>query len=123
MNKKDFLRKERRKQRTRYAVSVARKNSAEKRLRLSVFRSSMHIYAQVIDDVARTTYVAASSLEKDIRSFQGNPKEVAEKVGQLLAKRAVEQGHTLMIADTGPCKYHGRVAALVEAVRAGGVNI
>ncbi len=123
MNKKDFLRRVRRKNRARYAVAVARKASAEKRLRLSIFRSSQHIYAQVIDDEARTTCVSASSLEKEFKGVKGEPKEIAAKVGKLLGERAVAGGHKFMIADKGPYRYHGRVAALVDAVREAGINV
>lgn len=91
------------------------------RPRLNVFRSLNHIYAQIIDDVAGATLVAASSAEKDFGAPGGN-KEAARKVGQLIAKRAAEKGITEVVFDRGGYLYHGRVKELAEGAREGGLK-
>ena len=91
------------------------------RPRLSVFRSSNHIYAQVIDDVAGVTLVAANSTEKDFGMAGGN-KAAAKKVGELVAKRALEKGISEVVFDRGGYVYHGRVAELAEGAREGGLK-
>lgn len=94
------------------------------RPRLCVFRSSNNIYAQIIDDTNRVTLVAASSLEEAVKSavnHTGN-KEAAKKVGELVAKKAVEKGITEVVFDRGGYVYHGRVAALAEGAREGGLE-
>jgi large subunit ribosomal protein L18 len=93
------------------------------RPRLCVFRSLNHIYAQVIDDQGGHTLVAASDLEADIRQ-QANGKrkaEVASLVGQRLAERALEKGIGTAVFDRGGYKFHGRVKALADAARQGGI--
>ena len=94
------------------------------RLRLSVFRSGKNISAQVIDDRDGKTVAAASSLEKDLRSSlkSGGNKEAAAKVGQLLAERAVANGVKEVVFDRGSYVYHGRVKALADAAREGGLS-
>jgi large subunit ribosomal protein L18 len=94
------------------------------RPRLAVFRSLNHIYAQIIDDTAGHTLVAASDQEKDVRSaLDGKKKtEVATMVGLAMAKKAKEKGIQAVVFDRGGFRYHGRVKALAEAVRKGGVN-
>ncbi len=94
------------------------------RPRLAVFRSLNHIYAQIIDDTAGRTLAAASDLEKDVRAaLDGKKKaEVATLVGQSVAKKAKEAGIRAVVFDRGGFRYHGRVKALAEAVRKGGVN-
>jgi large subunit ribosomal protein L18 len=94
------------------------------RARLSVFRSSKHIYAQVIDDADGQTVVSASSLEKDMR---GNLKtganiEAAKAVGKRLAERAAAKGIKEVVFDRGGYLYHGRVKALADAAREGGLD-
>ena len=94
------------------------------RARLSVFRSSKHIYAQVIDDADSQTVVSASSLEKDMR---GNLKtganvEAAKAVGKRLAERAAAKGIKEVVFDRGGYLYHGRVKALADAAREGGLD-
>lgn len=89
------------------------------RPRLSVYRSLNNIYAQVIDDVAGKTLVAASSL--DIEGLGGN-KEAAKQVGELVAKRALEQGIKAVVFDRGGNIYHGRVQALADGAREGGLE-
>lgn len=94
------------------------------RLRLSVFRSNAHIYAQLVDDENRCTKVAASSLEKDLRTAlkSGGNKDAAAKVGALLAQRAVKAGIKKVVFDRGAYVYHGRIQALAEAARENGLE-
>ena len=94
------------------------------RPRLSVFRSSKHIYAQVIDDAKGETVTSASSLEKDMRgSFKTGANIAAAKaVGKLLAERAVAKGVKQVVFDRGGYLYHGRVKALADAAREGGLS-
>jgi len=98
--------------------------AAHGRKRLSVFRSSKHIYAQVIDDDGGKTLVAASSIEKETRDGlkTGANVEAAKAVGKLIAQRAQEKGIKDVIFDRGSYLYHGRVKALAEAAREGGLN-
>ncbi len=91
------------------------------RPRLSVYRSLNHIYAQVIDDVKGVTLVSASSVEKDFGMTGGN-KEAAKKVGELVAKRALEKGIENVVFDRGGYIYHGRVQELAEGAREGGLK-
>jgi ribosomal protein L18 len=94
------------------------------RPRLSVFRSSKNIYAQIIDDVNRVTLVAASSLDEAVKSavsYTGN-KEAAKKVGELVAKKAAEKGITEVVFDRGGYIYHGRVLELAEGAREAGLK-
>ncbi len=91
------------------------------RPRLSVYRSSKNISAQIIDDVAGTTLVAASTVEKDFAGNGGN-KEAAKKIGELIAKRAIEKGITEVVFDRGGYVYHGRVQELAEGAREGGLK-
>jgi large subunit ribosomal protein L18 len=95
-----------------------------KRARLSVFRSSKHIYAQVIDDADGRTVVSASSLEKDMRGGlkTGANIEAAKAVGKRLAERAAEKGIKQVVFDRGGYLYHGRVKALADAAREGGLD-
>jgi large subunit ribosomal protein L18 len=98
--------------------------AARGRARLSVFRSSKHIYAQVIDDVKGTTVAAASSLEKTLRegAKTGANIAAAKAVGKLIAERAKEKGIKDVVFDRGGYLYHGRVKALADAAREGGLN-
>jgi large subunit ribosomal protein L18 len=100
------------------------RSAAHDRARLSVFRSSKHIYAQVIDDTKGTTLAAASSLEKDMRGSlkTGADMAAAKAVGKLVAERAVAKGIKDVVFDRGGYLYHGRVKALAEAAREGGLN-
>ena len=90
------------------------------RPRLSVFRSGKHIYAQIIDDTAGRTLVAASTLETELAG--GSNRDAAEKVGKLLADRAKAAGINEVAFDRGHFLYHGRVKALADGARAGGLN-
>jgi large subunit ribosomal protein L18 len=92
------------------------------RPRVAVFRSNRHIYAQIIDDVAGATLVAASSLETDARTGGGAKKDVAKRVGELLGRRAVERGVTVAVLDRGGRLYHGRVAQLADGARESGLK-
>ena len=97
---------------------------ANGRPRLSVFRSAKNIYAQVIDDAAGRTVASASSRDREIRSglgFGGN-RQAAEAIGRALAERARAAGVTKVCFDRGEFRYHGRVAALADAARAGGLE-
>ncbi len=89
--------------------------------RLDVYRSLNHIYAQIIDDVKGATLVAASSVEKDFGMYGGN-KEAARKVGEIIAKRALEKGISEVVFDRGGYVYHGRVQELAEGAREGGLK-
>ena len=91
------------------------------RPRLNVFRSEKNIYAQIIDDVAGNTLVAASSLDKEITGNGGN-KEAARAVGKLVAERAKAKGINAVVFDRGGYLYHGRVAELAEGAREGGLE-
>jgi len=110
----------RRRQRVRRAVKAV----ANGRARLSVFRSSMHIYAQVIDDVQGRTLAAASSLDKDLRSGlkTGADVEAARAVGKLVAERAKAAGVARVVFDRGGYLFHGRVKALADSAREGGLE-
>ena len=94
------------------------------RPRLCVFRSSNNIYAQIIDDTNRVTVVSASSLDAEIKGAvnHGGNKEAARKVGELVAKRAVEKGITEVVFDRGGYLYHGRVQELAEGAREAGLK-
>ncbi|HEY7457578.1 MAG TPA: 50S ribosomal protein L18 [Xanthobacteraceae bacterium] len=105
-------------------VRRALKRTAYGRPRLSVFRSSKHIYAQVIDDAKGATLVAASSIEKEVRGGgkTGANIEAAKAVGKRLAERAKEKGVKRVVFDRGSYLYHGRVKALADAAREGGLE-
>ncbi|MBR6633225.1 MAG: 50S ribosomal protein L18 [Clostridia bacterium] len=91
------------------------------RPRLDVFRSNTNIYAQIIDDENGVTLLSASTLEKEFEGYGGN-KEAAKAVGTMIAKRALERGITEVVFDRGGYVYHGRVQALAEAAREGGLK-
>ena len=97
-------------------------NGTNDRPRLSVFRSNTDIYAQLIDDLAGHTITAASSREKGITEKKANKTEKAKMVGQLIAERAKEAGIDTVTFDRGGYLYHGRVKALAEAAREGGLK-
>ena len=110
-------------QRRRERLRFQLRRMAGGRPRLSVFRSSQHIYAQVIDDAAGRTLAAASSLDRDLRAAlkTGADKDAASAVGKLVAERALAAGVTTVVFDRGAYLYHGRVKALAEAAREGGL--
>ncbi|MCP8938996.1 50S ribosomal protein L18 [Alsobacter sp. SYSU M60028] len=100
------------------------RKAANGRPRLSVFRSSKQIYAQVIDDARGVTLVSASTVEKDLRTSlkTGADVEAAKLVGKLVAERAKQAGVTQVVFDRGGYMYHGRVKALADAAREGGLD-
>ena len=107
----------RRTNRIRYKLKL--KNN----LRLSLFRSNNHIYAQLIDDEKKITIISASSAEKKIRDIKTSPKEIAFKVGELMGDRISEKKINQKISfDRGPYLYHGRVEELAKGVRSKGVK-
>ena len=110
--------------RRKQSVRLSLRRTANGRPRLSVFRSSKHIYAQVIDDRKGATVAAASSLEKDVRGTLKTGADIgaAKAVGKLVAERAVKNGVTEVIFDRGGYLYHGRVKALADAAREGGLS-
>ncbi len=108
--------------RRKATVRRAIKDAATGRARLTVFRSSKHIYAQVIDDLKGATVAAASSLEKDMRAKTGANIDAAKAVGKLVAQRAVEKGVKDVVFDRGGYLYHGRIKALADAAREGGLK-
>ncbi len=110
----------RRRARLRYQLKL----KSGGRPRLSVFRSGRHIYAQVIDDAQGRTVAAASTLEKTMREGMktGADKDAATAVGKLVAERALAAGISKVVFDRGPYLYHGRVKALAEAAREGGLS-
>lgn len=111
---------ERRKRRTR--ASLAKKSGG--RVRLSVFRSSKHIYVQLIDDAQGKTLASASTLEADLKGNLKTGADVAAAtaVGKLIAERALKAGITEVVFDRGGYIYHGRVKALADAAREGGLS-
>lgn len=109
---------EKRRQRVRTAIA----RNARGRLRLSIHRSSQHMYAQVIDDAKGATLVAASTLDADLRKETGATTAAAARVGQLLAERAKQAGVTQVVFDRGGFIYHGRVKALADAAREAGLE-
>ena len=90
--------------------------------RLCVYRSLNHIYAQVIDDLASVTLVAAGSSEKDFPTQRGQNKQAATELGKIVAARSQEKGIEQVVFDRNGFKYHGRVRALAEAAREGGLK-
>ena len=92
------------------------------RPRLAVFRSLNHIYAQVIDDVSGKTLAAASTTEKDLKGTTGGNIQAAQKVGKIVAERAIAAGVSNVVFDRGGYLYHGRVKALLDATREAGLN-
>lgn len=92
------------------------------RPRLDVFRSSKHIYAQIIDDEAGVTLVAASTMDKDFEGFGGNV-EAATVIGKKIAEKALAKGISEVVFDRGGFVYHGRVKALAEGAREGGLKL
>ena len=109
---------DKRKTRTRFRL----KTNAGGRPRLSVFRSGKHIYAQVIDDRAAATLVSASSNEKEGKSAKSYNLEAATTVGKKIAERALAKGVKQVVFDRGGYIYHGRVKALADAAREGGLE-
>ena len=116
LNNKELF--ERRKRRTRHRLRKAERIKP----RLSVFRSSKHIYAQIIDDLEKKTLVSASSIEKEVKSKKAKKMEKSNLIGEILAKRASEKKINKVYFDRGGYKYHGRIKALAESLRKNGLN-
>ena len=113
----------RRTSRTRRHLRVRKKVwGSTARPRLVVFRSTRHIYVQVVDDVAARTIVSASTLDEGVRGTDGDKKALAAAVGKLLAERAKAAGIDKVVFDRGGYRYHGRIAALADAAREGGLD-
>jgi large subunit ribosomal protein L18 len=109
--------------RTRRHLRVRKKVAGSpERPRLVVTRSTRHIVAQVVDDLAGKTLASASSMDADIRAADGNKTAKAGQVGELLARRAAEAGISSVVFDRGGNRYHGRVAALADAARESGLT-
>jgi len=109
--------------RLRRQIRVRKKISGTaERPRLVVTKSSRHLFVQVIDDVAGKTLVSASTMEADLRTIEGDKTAKAKKVGELVAERAKGAGIESVVFDRAGNKYHGRVAALADAAREGGLS-
>ncbi|QED45960.1 50S ribosomal protein L18 [Cytobacillus dafuensis] len=100
----------------------AKLSGTETRPRLNVFRSNKHIYAQLVDDVKGVTLASASTLDKEINLESTGNVDAATKVGELVAKRAVEKGIKAVVFDRGGYLYHGRIRALADAARENGLE-
>lgn len=110
-----------RRQKIRYRIRKKLTGSAQKP-RLSVFRSNSEIYVQLIDDANGATLSAASSLDKDLKAQKGSRIEISKLVGQAIAKKASSLGITDCVFDRGGYLYHGRVKAVAEGAREGGLK-
>jgi large subunit ribosomal protein L18 len=108
--------------RRRQRVRTSLRKRAGERARLSIHRSGRHIYAQVIDDQASRTVASASTLEKDVRDTTGATIASAQDVGRRIAERAKAAGVTRVVFDRGGFLFHGRVKALADAAREGGLE-
>lgn len=106
----------------RQRVRTTLRSTGKGKLRLSIHRTSAHIYAQVIDDKNGMTVAAASTAEKDLRKTTGASVSAASQVGKLVAERAKAKGVSAVVFDRGGFLFHGRVKALAEAARAGGLE-
>ncbi|MGY3716658.1 50S ribosomal protein L18 [Sutcliffiella cohnii] len=106
----------------RHARVRSKLSGTATRPRLNVFRSNQHIYAQLIDDTNSVTIVSASTVDKELSLENGGNVEAAQKVGELVAKRAVEKGIKSVVFDRGGYLYHGRVKALADAAREAGLE-
>ena len=89
--------------------------------RMVVTRSSRHVFVQIVDDLAGRTLASASTMEKDLRDLDGDKTAKAKKVGELLAERAKAAGISSVVFDRGGSKYHGRIAAIADGAREGGL--
>ena len=93
------------------------------RPRLVVSRSSRHLFVQVVDDTVGKTVASASTMEADLRTFEGDKTAKAKKVGELVAARAKDAGVEAVVFDRGGYRYHGRIAALADGAREGGLQL
>ncbi|MDT9754739.1 50S ribosomal protein L18 [Heyndrickxia coagulans] len=106
----------------RHARVRAKLSGTAERPRLNIYRSNKHIYAQLIDDVNGVTLASASTLDKELSLESTGNVEAAQKVGELIAKRAVEKGIKEVVFDRGGYLYHGRIKALADAARENGLQ-
>lgn len=106
----------------RHARIRTKISGTSERPRLSVYRSNKHIYAQLIDDTKGVTLVSASTLDKELSLESTSNIEAAQKVGELIAKRAVEKGYKSVVFDRSGYLYHGRIQALADAARENGLE-
>jgi large subunit ribosomal protein L18 len=106
----------------RHARVRAKLSGTSARPRLNVFRSNKHIYAQLIDDMSGVTLTSASTLDKEFNLESTTNLEAAQKIGELVAKRAVEKGISSVVFDRGGYLYHGRIQALADAARENGLQ-
>ena len=106
----------------RHARVRSKLSGTAERPRLNVFRSNKHIYAQLIDDVNAVTIVSASTLDKELNVDGTSNVDAATKVGELVAKRAIEKGVSNVVFDRGGYLYHGRIKALADAAREAGLQ-
>jgi large subunit ribosomal protein L18 len=93
------------------------------RPRLVVSRSSRHVFVQIVDDTVGKTMASASTMEADLRTFEGDKTAKARRVGELLAERAKSAGIDAVVFDRGGNKYHGRIAAIADGAREGGLSL
>jgi large subunit ribosomal protein L18 len=97
-------------------------SGTSERPRLAVFRSTRHIYAQVINDMEQKTLVSATDIEETLRALKAPKKDRAKQVGAAIAKKCLEKGIDKVVFDRAGYKYHGRVSALAEGAREGGLK-
>ena len=110
--------------RTRRHLRVRKKiRGSEARPRMVVTRSARHVFVQVVDDVAGKTLASASTMEADLRSLDGDKRDKARRVGELVAERAKAAGVASVVFDRGGNQYHGRVAAVADGAREGGLSL
>jgi large subunit ribosomal protein L18 len=110
--------------RTRRHLRVRKKiRGSADRPRMVVTRSARHVVVQVVDDVAGTTLASASTMEADLRSLDGDKRAKARRVGELVAERAKAAGVASVVFDRGGNQYHGRVAAVADGAREGGLSL
>jgi len=109
-------------ERRRRRVRTALKSRAGGKPRLSVHRTGRHIYAQIIDDTAGKTIASASTLDKDVKAKTGATRDAAAAVGKAVAERAKKAGVSTVVFDRGGFLFHGRVKALADAAREGGLE-
>ena len=98
-------------------------NGTALRPRMVVSRSSRHVFVQIVDDTAGKTLASASTMESDLRSFDGDKSAKSRKVGELLAERAKAAGVEAVVFDRGGNRYHGRIAAIADGAREGGLAL
>ena len=112
----------RKKRKIRHKRVRAVVNGTAERPRFSVFRSNTYIYAQLIDDAKGITLLAADDMERKAKNKELNKEKSAYRLGEVLAKKALEKGINSVVFDRGGYKYHGRVKSLADGARAGGLN-